>query len=349
MQIQLENGEKLPFIVDTGMPITAFPKSLGSQLGKCLDTTTIWNFGTEHEANIYKAPKLYLGNTQLRTGERVITYDYTEASAPLPENKSHGIIGMDVLRHYCIQLDFQNGKMRFLDNATENKGDWGKPFPLSDIGDGCFFISENLTGTEIPGTLIDTGYKSDGWLVSKSFQQWTNQQAPLLIGEVRKPNGILGQQPYQEIDLSTLSEGINPNDFHTKFNGIGLGLLARNLVTLDFPNRMLYLKRTSQWRLAPLKLEELARSTSLEAVEHLKSLKERGQLPGWSKTDDGSFTAYHFKDQTLNTVTFDTLKIGATSIYHYTLVRDSKDGVWKLHRAWRTDPNGRELEQYSIP
>jgi len=349
VMLRLQNGDELPFVLDTGMPVTVFSKSLESKLGKRQGTTTMWNFGAAHEAGIYNTPKLYLGNTQLRTGPKVIAYDYDPPNASPQGHASKGIIGMDILGHYCIQLDFQNGKVRFLDGEHENKAAWGRAFPLTDIGDGCFYIADNLTGTGAPGSLIDTGANNDGWLVPKLFQQWTNRLAPPLIGEVRSPNGVLGQEPYRELDLSGLAEGINPDDFHTKLNGIGLSVLSRNLVTLDFPKRMMYLKRTSDWRLAPLDFEVLARSTASLAVEHLKALKEKGQLPGWSQNDDGGGIAFHFPNQHLNIVTLDSQKKDNPSIYHHTLVRESKDSPWKIQRAWRTDQIGREIEQFPIP
>jgi uncharacterized protein len=36
------------------------------------------------------------------------------------------------------------------------------------------------------------------------------------------------------------------------------------------------------------------------------------------------------------------------SIWHYTVIRESDSSPWKLHRAWRTDANGRVIEEQSI-
>ena len=43
--LRLQSGEELPFLVDTGSPMTVLDKSLEPQLGKCLGTETLWNFG----------------------------------------------------------------------------------------------------------------------------------------------------------------------------------------------------------------------------------------------------------------------------------------------------------------
>ena len=36
-------------------------------------------------------------------------------------------------------------------------------------------------------------------------------------------------------------------------------------------------------------------------------------------------------------------------VFHYALLRQSKDSPWKLRRAWRTDTNDHLLEEYPIP
>ncbi len=47
-----------------------------------------------------------------------------------------GILGMDCLRHYCVQLDFEAKKVCFLDPKNFPDEDLGKSFPLAyDWGD----------------------------------------------------------------------------------------------------------------------------------------------------------------------------------------------------------------------
>src|SRR2546430_314990 len=70
----------------------------------------------------YKAPELYLGGIQLRIGKKVSTIDW---------NGGAGILGMDCLQHYCIQLDFAAGKLRFLDPEHLKTEDLGQAFPIT--------------------------------------------------------------------------------------------------------------------------------------------------------------------------------------------------------------------------
>jgi hypothetical protein len=59
---------------------------------------------------------------------------------------------------------------------------------------------------------------------------------------------VLNGDKYGHIDLRVLdANGISKGDLHMQFNGVGLHALSRYVVTFDFPNRTMYLKRPSVW------------------------------------------------------------------------------------------------------
>src|SRR5215469_2924286 len=58
--IELEDGEKLPFMVDSGAPFTCFDKSMEPVLGKSYGTFRTQIEGSEYDATIHKAPRLIL-------------------------------------------------------------------------------------------------------------------------------------------------------------------------------------------------------------------------------------------------------------------------------------------------
>ena len=70
----------------------------------------------------------------------------TDADRPIM-----GLVGIDVLEHYCIQLDFAAGKMRFLDDKKADKQKWGKPFPIVALNsrDARPAVRENLFGAQV--------------------------------------------------------------------------------------------------------------------------------------------------------------------------------------------------------
>ncbi len=238
VKLRLENGQEFMCAVDTGSPYSQLPKSTEPVLGKLLGTRRFSTLESSNEKeNVYAAPKLYLGNTPLLTGSHIGTSD-----SPM------GVLGMDCLRHYCIQLDFQAGKMRFLDSEHVNAAGLGKAFPLTAsryavIHHGGLFEQK---GNEL---LIDTGCFYDGMansgLFQREFREQKAQPVPMLNGGVAAGFACF---PKCRWDGETYANLIIRKGRPTL---IGLRFLARHQVTFDFPKGILYLKRTSGDALRP--------------------------------------------------------------------------------------------------
>ncbi len=242
VMIGLQSGEELPFLLDTGAPVTCLDESLLPRLGRRLGEVTGSNFGVQHQVGVYEAPQLWLGHTPLKmTGTNVITWNFKQGPSKGPYPYV-GILGMHVLLNYCIQLDFAAHRMRFLDPVGADRSGWGAAFAMTDVGDGCLAISENLVGAQGPGSLIDTGYRGDGFLTPELFQRWTNHARLAGDGEMRAPQARLGQERYSNVRYLN-AESLSLGDLPRPYNGIGLYFLSRHLVTFDFPNHTMYLKR----------------------------------------------------------------------------------------------------------
>ncbi len=347
--VRLESGEEMPFVLDTGSTCTVLDKSLEPRLVKRPYTAGQTIFGVYHNADVCGAPNLYLGSVPLRMRGTNVLIDDFKRDFPGVEPPVLGLVGMDILQHYCIQLDFTAGKVRFLAAEHTSKKDWGKPFPLTDVGYGCFWIPNNLAGVEnrmfgtviTPVSLVDTGCSYDGWMTSDVFDQWIGQLPS--VARARFPQGVLGPETYPNIlDLRRLgipapSEPYDPN---LNMNGLGLHFLARHLVTLDFPNRVMYLKRTSVSALPP--------SNSKAALKVLRSLKHKGEAPFWSKDEQepNYLEAYSYPGP--NSIIITLMKSGDLSRYRYRIARRSKATPWKLERAWQTDQSGRMITEYPV-
>jgi hypothetical protein len=242
MKLRLTDGEEVLFVVDTGAPGTILDSTLEPKLGKRLGTKTFHWIGQEKEkAGKYKCPELFLGKTPLLTGGTVLTTDLIKKFAPLGHpTPIKGLIGTDILRRYCIQLDFEAGKMRFLDPDLLRTEDLGNASRLSiEYFSGYPVVHESFLGKG-GKSIIDTGCNFDGLLTTKLFQQWTNGWPTVLAGANDFPNGQLAGLNYTNLFL----EG------HGGGNLIGLSFLARNLVTLNFPKRTMYLRQRSVGPLA---------------------------------------------------------------------------------------------------
>ena len=165
----------------------------------------------------------------------------------------------------------------------------------------------------------------------KYFRQWTNGAAAGTNGEARCPDGMFGGEKYPMV---ALSENDWPSD------AIGLHFLAWHLVTLDFPGHTLYLKRTS--------IGPLADEATDTAASFLKDLKNKGRLPGWSKDEHSQPGGVTFH-VTANSATVEVRKKDDPSTYHYTVIRVAKIGSWKLQKAWRTDQDGKTIQEFPVP
>lgn len=331
------SGEEWPVVLDTGCAKTGFDRSLEPKLGQSVGSQRFWNFGVSHEGLLYAVPRMYLGGALLQmSSPNVGTYDCRgiSAFAGLP---IMGLLGMDVLSHYCVQLDFAARRVRFLDDEEAGKQDWGEAFPLMDAGDGCFYIEQNLFGGSGVGSLIDTGSLHDGWLRPEFYATWTSLAEQPVDGECRFPGGVLGSERYPELDLERLDAlSVASQESHTKYNGIGIQFLSLHLVTLDFPRKTMYLKRT----------REESGHTSAEMF--IWRLKEKGHLPGWPEDEEmaSRHAILHFDYP--DSATLAAHKTGDAWCYNYSIVRRSERSPWKLQKAWRTDATGKTNEELSV-
>ena len=242
ISLRSDTGKDLLFVVDTGSPITLLSKSLEPTLGNRLGTAECWSFTSKQESGIYPAPKLFLAGTQLLTGTNVYTYNFTQLNCR-SHHDINGILGMDCLRHYCIQLDFESRKLKFLTPGQVNDAASGQSFDLT-------FSSQDQSGTNmirpyirhvglLGGTnlncLIDTGYNTDGRVAAGQINGHFLTRAThfvLPFMELRLPECVWEGHTYTHLIVGKSKEA----------NILGLRFLARHLVTLDFPNRKMYLE-----------------------------------------------------------------------------------------------------------
>lgn len=256
--LRLKSGEELPFVMDTGMPLTLFDKSLEPKLGRRLERMTIWDFGARQDSSVYATPALFLGNTRLMTDGCIATMDFRKISS-LCGHPIMGILGFDCLRHYCVQLDFANGKLRFLKPEQISAADLGKSFALTFSGRGQNFppmFSDEVRKQSLPfihhagllggsnaNALIDTGCNYDGRVEKRTLKGHYGTRIIhffIPLRALRWPKCVWDDQTYTHLNLEADKDA----------NVIGLRFLARHLVTLDFPKRTLYLKQTSTAPLA---------------------------------------------------------------------------------------------------
>lgn len=352
VNLRLEAGDELLFALDTGAPSTILDKSLEAKLGTRLGSKKMpygWKENGTPTMGVYAAPKLYSGNIRLKTGSRVFTDDLTRI---WPGRPMMGILGMDCLQNYCIQLDFSAKKMRFLDPDHLEDKNLGSAFPLTmffgDVSTRMNFFEEKNVRFH-----VDTADYNDGDLSSDLFRLALQKQKSVWTLQWKAPDGtplrraylsecVLNSQSYTNLMFQDGSMGTTQNR-----NVIGLGFLARNLVTFNFPKRTMYLQRRNEDSIAGE--DDLTK----EAEKFLSNLKEKGLLPGWLQNEHGNITFWIPAEINPEIYpvsrTFNGTKNGDVSKYHYAIVKTSPNSAWKLQRAWQTDSNGKVLKEFPVP
>jgi hypothetical protein len=93
---------------------------------------------------------------------------------------------------------------------------------------------------------------------------------------------------------------------------------------------------------------------TLQAFSFLMNLMDKHKLPGLSHGEKYETLIFPFAEigKTESSVfpvsrTFHGFA-GATNIFNYTVLRDSRWKSWKLRHAWRTDQDGHVVEEYTI-
>jgi hypothetical protein len=304
-----------------------------------------------------------LGRTPLITDSNALTSDFVEKMSSGAGHPILGVLGMDCLQHYCIQLDFKAGKMRFLDPDRLKASKLGQAFPMVLSGADqseprwfrLFIRQRSLAGGKDTNLLIDTGVDNDGNLEPELFRREVQKRrlrVPADTSQSQEPNGIgLPQCIWSGLIYTDLwvGNGANANADGGGESSLGLRFLARHLVTFDFPHRTMYLKQT---RRGPLVDEELAaagKAAGNSAFRLARRLMRNGQLPGWSKKDRRPTAAMSHFHRHPDTVTLDIRRKGDSSTYHYEFTRASQDSLWQLQKAWRTDANDHVVEEYPVP
>lgn len=242
--VHLEDGEDLPFVIDTGSSATLMDNVFIPQLGRSYGQSTLSRFGAESQSAIYLRPKMYLGGAQLEfAGKYVGTFNFKRESASA-SRAIMGVLGMDCLEHYIVQLDFDAGTMRFLDRTEINPSTLGQSFVLTPFQGRPLVHHGALIGDPPEDALVDTGTKVDGAMKTESFLREVEEKRlrpndNIPTNQIAKYAGLLqcewaGNHYTNLIIASVKGENL-----------LGLRFLSRHLVTFDFPRGIMYLKQTA--------------------------------------------------------------------------------------------------------
>ena len=318
-------GKEYRFALDTAANRTVFDLSLRNKLrgriGHCGRIRGAQ--GTRFEAELFRAPRAYVGPLNLKDCGRIVVIDLNHLSTNVGK-KVHGIIGTDFLKKYAVQIDFDNSEVRFFESKprldilwflrpeTNEHPEWGEPLPLkSKFLTGLPLVRGRVLDKIAADFLIDTAdNKLGGTLQTKKFRSARKDfEATTDAGMITTAAGKVPTK----FKNATLIEKFSIGPFEYRgvvfYEGyestLGLGFLSRHLVTFDFPNKTMYLKKGKTYERPPF-----ARLTSkllgftvrpkpegvvIESVEPNSPAEHRGIKPGdvILKVDDLNVTFNH--------------------------------------------------------
>jgi hypothetical protein len=244
-------GKTYRFIVDTGASCTIFDKSFRPFLGERKNAGIADTAHGSTKFELFEAPDAVIGTLSLKCVETVACADL-ERCREVSGKDDFGILGMDFLGKYVVELNSDGGTLALLKSASSSAGfpvlmyyDRNAPYILAEIphlGSRSFFL--------------DTGYCGSGLLAFDDCRQLTSRgtfkslramQFMDLSGEVQSRCGTLteiavGNFRHKDLDFDEGRPGAP-----TSCGILGLTFLRRYNVTLDFPNRLMYLRKSKHF------------------------------------------------------------------------------------------------------
>lgn len=226
-------GKDIAFLLDTNSTVTWFDDSHRDQMGAPTHFDKTETTGTILDTSFYNPPQIVIGGVSAIPRGSVACHDLSElsAAAGIPFD---GILGMDVLGQFVLQIDFDRGTVEFLTEATTgNSSGWplriyymnSIPHVTMDCGDRPVMFA------------LDTG-ATDSCIKHETFEQ-LGENRHLIIGPsysaatatgiIQARSGLLlvGELGIYSHHNLLITEG--------PINLLGLSYLSRYKLSFDFP------------------------------------------------------------------------------------------------------------------
>jgi hypothetical protein len=242
------------FLFDTGCSMTMLDTSFRQHLGGKKKTVQFINaLGRPTDAEIFDAPDAFLGPLNLRDCGQVLCADLQNFRSVFKKgfnvSRFDGMIGMNFLKNYVIQMDFDNGRLLFLKSTDSRDLDWGQPFDLDHMRQTPHVVATVLDNIQV-SFLLDTAYCVHNSLRTEAVEEILRRDPNVSDNATAEEFGVvtvkkrsvrvndLALGPFQYRNLAFLDD---------YFSILGPYFLSRHLVTFDFPHNRLYLKKGKEF------------------------------------------------------------------------------------------------------
>jgi hypothetical protein len=239
-------GKELNFLLDTGTTVSIFDSSLssGAPVAQALIKPPS---GASVERDLYAAPEASVGGLDMRPAGPVLYHDFSMLRAVADRDIS-GLIGMAFLKDRVVQIDLDQGKVRFLDPAAAPASDWGVGVPMRLNRRGIPVVAADVGELGPVDFELDTGDNGGGNLVRDLFERLfprkrgARGKSLLFTGVTSSP---LGRAPKVSIGKLTL-RGIVLG--RAGISSLGMDFVRRSVITLDFPRQTMHIKPGARFK-----------------------------------------------------------------------------------------------------
>jgi predicted aspartyl protease len=280
-------GQEYLFMVDTGSSFTIFDASLRKLLRAPKKTGNAGTPANPIRIQIFESPEISVGPYKLQKGSEITSLDLGRFSM-VDGRKISGILGMDFIKNHIIQIDFDKGILSFPEPGKVDYSLSGQKIDLISDTQGRPKIKGIILDNTDVDFVVDTGNISSGMLDSKIFSLLIEQK------DIKVNETIIamasGTVKSQEIRLMHLTiENFEYKDLvfgEGNENFLGLDFLSRHIVTLDFPNKIMYLKKGTQFAkndesgMSGLALIHISDKLTVYSVDSSSPAEKAGLLAG---------------------------------------------------------------------
>jgi len=277
-------GKTYLFALDTGAEVSLYDRSL--PLGEPKDTIRLRTSTGVTNVQLFDCPEATLGKLRLQTETPVIGMDLRKFRQ-VDGQEIYGILGMDVLRHHIVCLDFDAGLVTFLRAADRRSG---QPVKLTLERGTLPLVEMNIPGWGPERFLVDTGSIGigSGDLTADLFTTLAGKKKLATVGstltltlsdnQTQRIGQVerVGLDQFEHAGLLFCASGQNV---------LGLDYWVRYTVTFDFPGAVMYLKpskhftRADQLDRSGLHMVRIDGKTVVEAVDRDSPAEHAGIKP----------------------------------------------------------------------
>ncbi len=238
-------GKRYQFVLDTGSSSTIFDQRLRHLLSQQLGWQKVETPHGIVNAPLFQAPEAKVGRLLLPKGTFVTVTDF-EKMRQAGDNEMSGVIGMDFLGRHILRIDFDRGEVVFLRSVGPNPGE---RLPLSFRYDRPH-ISIQIDEPDDPELfMLDTGLSGhhSGNMSAALFDALIAKKKMSSLVKLRSVgfSGVVQDGRQGQMDCLLLAghrhKGLR--FMRAEINVLGLRFCSRYVMTCDFPNRLLYLKK----------------------------------------------------------------------------------------------------------